>query len=75
MYRRALEGYKRVLDAEHLLTLGTVNNLGNLYKYQGKLAEAEKMYVRALEKYEKALDAEHTSTLTTVNNLGNLYAD
>jgi tetratricopeptide (TPR) repeat protein len=49
------------------------HNLGNLYKNQGKLAEAEAMYLRALEGYEKALGPDHTSTLSTVNNLGNLY--
>jgi tetratricopeptide (TPR) repeat protein len=48
--------------------------LGNLYKSQGKLAEAEKMYERALQGKEKALGAEHTSTLDTVNNLGGLYS-
>ncbi|KAN0086424.1 hypothetical protein V8E54_000112 [Elaphomyces granulatus] len=32
----------------------TVNNLGLLYKSQGKLDEAEKMYRRALQGYEKA---------------------
>jgi hypothetical protein len=31
-----------------------VNDLGNLYKFQAKLEEAEKMYERALQGYEKA---------------------
>ncbi|KAH7131160.1 pfs protein [Dactylonectria macrodidyma] len=52
-----------------------VNNLGSLYKDQGKFKEAEEMYERALEGTEKALGPHHTSTLTTVNNLGNLYKD
>jgi tetratricopeptide (TPR) repeat protein len=56
-------------------TLDTVNNLGILYKNQGKLAEAEAIYIRALEGYEKALGPDHTSTLDTVNNLGTLYSD
>ncbi|KAF2175942.1 hypothetical protein K469DRAFT_683324 [Zopfia rhizophila CBS 207.26] len=61
---------------EHFITDGkTVNNLGNLYKNQGKLAEAEAMYSRALQGYEEALGPKHTSTLDTVNNLGLLYAD
>jgi tetratricopeptide (TPR) repeat protein len=37
-------------------------NLGNLYRGQDKLAEAENMYQRALQGYEKALGADHTST-------------
>ncbi|CCD42629.1 hypothetical protein BofuT4_P074310.1 [Botrytis cinerea T4] len=50
------------------------HNLGNLYRDQDKLAEAEVMYCRALEGYEKALGPDHTSTLDTVNNLGALYS-
>jgi tetratricopeptide (TPR) repeat protein len=49
------------------------HNLGNLYKDQGKLAEAEKMYIRALQGKEEVLGPDHTSTLDTVNNLGTLY--
>src|SRR5256885_13203150 len=51
-------------------SLTTVNNLGNLYRNQGKLAKAEQMYVRALVGSEKALGPDHISTLDTVNNLG-----
>jgi hypothetical protein len=73
MYGRALQGRKKVLGAEHTLTLDIVNNLGLVYWNQGKLAEAEQMYDRALQGYEKALGAEHTLTLSTVNNLGTVY--
>ena len=48
MYQRALDGKEKALGPEHTSTLNTVNNLDNLYKDQGKLAEAEKMYKRAL---------------------------
>ncbi|SLM38796.1 kinesin light chain 1, partial [Lasallia pustulata] len=75
MYRRALEGQEKAWGPEHTSTLVTVNNLGNLYKYQGKMAEAEAMHRRALEGQEKAWGPEHTSTLVTVNNLGILYAE
>ncbi|KAL5050528.1 hypothetical protein BDW71DRAFT_203267 [Aspergillus fruticulosus] len=54
----------------------TVNNIGNLYRAQGKLKEAEKMYQQALAGYEKALGPNyltHPPTMSTVNNLGNLY--
>ncbi|KAJ5729350.1 kinesin light chain [Penicillium malachiteum] len=54
-------------------TLSTVGNLGNVYKHQGKLKEAEEMYQRALAGYEKALSPDHTPTLDIVNNFGNLY--
>ncbi|KAK5202314.1 hypothetical protein LTR41_011941 [Exophiala xenobiotica] len=51
------------------------NNLGALYRDQGKLEDAEKVYQRALAGYEKALGVDHTLTLDTVHNLGNLYLD
>jgi tetratricopeptide (TPR) repeat protein len=75
MYERALRGYEEALGPDHTSTLDTVNDLGNLYKSQGKLDVAEKMYERALRGFEKALGLDHTSTLETVNNLGRLYKD
>ena len=57
---------------DHKSTLETVNNLGNLYRDQGKLTEAEAMYQRALVGFQKALGPDHTSTLETVNNLNSL---
>ncbi|KAK4206258.1 P-loop containing nucleoside triphosphate hydrolase protein, partial [Rhypophila decipiens] len=55
----------RAIDAMHML--------GNLYRDQGRLTEAESMYQRALEGDEKVLGRDHTSNLGTVNNLGGLY--
>ena len=75
MYQRALAGTEKALGPDHTSTLYTVNNLGVLYRNQGKLAEAEEMHQRALAGKEKALGPDHTSTLDTVNNLGNLYQD
>jgi len=60
-------GLSSICDAMH--------SLGELYRNQGTLDEAEQMYQRALEGKEKASGAEHTSTLRTVNNLGLLYRD
>jgi tetratricopeptide (TPR) repeat protein len=54
MYLRALRGFEKAWGAEHTSTLDTVNNLGNLYADQGKIAEAEEMYLRALRGKEKA---------------------
>jgi tetratricopeptide (TPR) repeat protein len=75
MYKRALVGREKVLEAEHRSALRTINNLGLLYSAQGKLTEAEVMYERALVGKERALGLEHTSTLRTVNHLGLLYTD
>ncbi|KAF2787843.1 hypothetical protein K505DRAFT_256829, partial [Melanomma pulvis-pyrius CBS 109.77] len=55
----------------------TVNNLGILYKNQGKLAKAEEMYKRALWGYEEAIGYKNIDTyrpaLNTIKNIGVLY--
>ena len=73
IYLRALQGMEEAWGVKHTSTLSTVNNLGVLYKDQGRMKEAEEMYMRALRGYKDAWGAKHTSTLSTVNNLGNLY--
>ncbi|KAF2726586.1 hypothetical protein EJ04DRAFT_582580 [Polyplosphaeria fusca] len=69
---------------EQFITNGSMNiermewashNLGDFYRNQGRLVEAEAMYSRALQGSEEALGPKHESTLLTVNNLGNLYID
>jgi len=47
MYNRALAGREKAWGPEHTSTLDTVNNLGNLYKNQGHLDDAERMYPRS----------------------------
>ena len=54
MYMQALKGKEKAWGAEHTLTLNTVNNLGSLYKAQGKMTEAETMFMRALNGYINA---------------------
>jgi hypothetical protein len=49
MLQRALQGREKALGAKHASTLGTINDLGNLYRDQGRLAEAEGMLRQALQ--------------------------
>ncbi|KAJ5454982.1 hypothetical protein N7530_012751 [Penicillium desertorum] len=65
----------RQYSADKFSILGGFHGLGNLYRNQGKLKEAEEMYQRALVGYEKALGPDHTSTLDSVHCLGILYKD
>lgn len=51
----ALEGRERALGRDHTSTLDMVNNLGNLYRNQGKLDKAEDVYRRALKGFKKRL--------------------
>lgn len=69
MYRRALEGKRRLWDQ----TTNRRYNLGLLYADQGKLADAEAMYRRALEGYEKALGTAVATYVPCLNTL-EIYA-
>jgi tetratricopeptide (TPR) repeat protein len=73
MYVRALRGYEKAWGAEHTSTLDTANNLGLLYKNQGKMVRAEDMYVRALRGYEKAVGKDHPRTQKIARNLQALH--
>ena len=54
-------------------TLRTVNNLGNLYKVQRKLSQAEEMHRRALEGYKQTIGPEIISIyVPAINNLWSL---
>ncbi len=46
------------------------NNLGELYRLQGRCAEAEPLYKRALAIKEKVLGPEHPEVATSLSNLG-----
>ena len=63
---------------EHTETLEIVNNLGNLYANQGKLAEAEALYTRALQGYEEFLGLEllpsYLPALGTMFAFGDLFS-
>jgi CHAT domain-containing protein len=51
----------------------SLNNLANVYLYQGKHAEAEGLYKRALAVREKALGASHPHVAGDLHNLANVY--
>ena len=51
----------------------SLNNLGELYRLQGRYAEAEQHYKWALAVLEKALRPAHPQVATSLNNLAALY--
>jgi tetratricopeptide (TPR) repeat protein len=70
-----MERKEKALDIEYISILDTVNNLGLLYKNQGKLDETEEIYMGALKRTGKVLGVEYTSILRIINNLGLLHKD
>ena len=65
----AARWYRKAAEQKHA---GAENNLGLLYRGQGKLAEAEQMYQRALMGFRKSLGSEHPSTVIVMSNLKQL---
>ena len=59
------------LEAPRLTT--SLNDLGALYRAQGKYAEAEPLLKRSLAILEKALRREHPDVAQSLNNLALLY--
>ena len=46
MRERAVQGYKRVLGAEHISMLNAIHFYGSFYAKQGKLDKTETIYQR-----------------------------
>ena len=53
----------------------SLNDLAELYRAQGKYAEAEPLYKRSLAISEKALGPEHPDVATSLENMALLYRD
>jgi tetratricopeptide (TPR) repeat protein len=73
LYCRGLEASEQLLGPEHPDTLGTVDNLGVLFRAMGEYGKAEAFFNRALKAEERLLGPEHPDTLSTVDNLGVLF--
>ena len=69
LYRRALEGSKRVLGPEHPDTLTSVNNLAGCLVRLGDTASALPLFRGALEISERAIGPEHPSTRLIRDNI------
>jgi len=78
--RKALELGEREFGPDHPTTDTLLNNLAELYREQGRYAEAElllkqaePLLKRALAIDEKAMGPDHPSVATGLNNLAELY--
>jgi len=69
---------KAALDALPQAERGTstlINNLGVLYKNQGKYELAEQLYVELMGARRATLGDQHPKTLNSISNLGLLYSE
>jgi tetratricopeptide (TPR) repeat protein len=71
----AFELRRRVLGAEHLDTLKTMNNLASNHYSRGEFAAGQKLEEASLDILTRRYGPEHATTLTTIGNLAaNLHA-
>ncbi|TYT69811.1 tetratricopeptide repeat protein, partial [Microcystis aeruginosa] len=59
---------EQLLQENHPDVATSLNNLAELYKYQGRYAEAEPLYVRAIAIYQERLGENHPHTQTVRQN-------
>jgi tetratricopeptide (TPR) repeat protein len=69
----ALMAIESSMPQDESALASSLNNLGSLYKDQGKYGEALPLYQRALALTEKILGSEHINVATYLDNLGVLY--
>ena len=68
-----MELWEKALGPEHPSVGSSLNNLAELYRSQGRYAEAEPLYQRALVAHEKALGHAHPDVGTSLNDPAALY--
>jgi tetratricopeptide (TPR) repeat protein len=73
IYPRWQEPWDSKLGSEHPDLAWLLNNLAEVYREQGKYAEAEPLYRRALEIREQTHEGGHASVASILSNLGQLY--
>src|SRR5262249_42748545 len=73
LFKKALAIYEKVAGAESPPVATLLNNLGQVYKVEGREADAEPLIKRSLAIREKVLGASHPDVARSLNNLGDLY--
>jgi tetratricopeptide (TPR) repeat protein len=74
-HKHALEMLER-LGPDRFDVAGTLGELAELYRSQGRIADAEPLYRRALEIYDKGhMSPDHTAIRTLLANLGAFYVE
>jgi tetratricopeptide (TPR) repeat protein len=73
LFQRSLAIRKNVLGPDDPDVATSLNNLAQLYFYQGRYAEAQPLYKHSLAIREKALGSEHRLVGISLDNLAVLY--
>ncbi|KAL7267903.1 hypothetical protein RUND412_009495 [Rhizina undulata] len=73
-YRKVLEWQEEMDGSDHPSTLITMNNMGFIFRIQGRYGEALKRCQKALSGLRTALGTDHPSTLEAMNNLALIFS-
>ena len=71
LFKRSLAISEKTLGPERPRVASVLDDLAQLYFYQGKQTAAEPLYKRALAIYEKVMGPGHLDVADELNNLGN----
>ena len=72
-FLRSLAIFEKSLGSDHPNVAFSLNNLAELYRAQGRYADAEPLHKRALAIREQALGPEHLDVASSLNNLAGFY--
>jgi serine/threonine protein kinase len=70
LQERALATRRKVLGDDHKDTLSSINNMGVLLQWWGKLSEAEPYLRECLERKRRVLGDDHKETVVAIANMG-----
>jgi tetratricopeptide (TPR) repeat protein len=73
LYKRALAIWEKAHGPDHPYVAIALNNLADLYQFQGRYADAEPLYKRALAIEGKALGPDNPYVAKALNSLALLY--
>jgi serine/threonine protein kinase len=70
LQERALATRRKVLGDDHIDTMISINNMGILLQWWGKLSEAEPYLRECLERKRRVLGDDHKETIAAIANMG-----
>lgn len=70
LQEKALATRRKVLGDDHIDTLTSINNMGVLLQWWGKLSEAEPYLRECLERKRRVLGDDHRETIAAIANMG-----
>ena len=65
--------YGREFGVDHINSANTIDNIGEVYRQQGKYAEAISWYERAVKIIERVFGVDHVNSARTLHNIRLVY--